>query len=228
MNKILTFVIALVGIGLLSTQNAYAGSSHHNGSYGDSMVRVLHASPNAPAVDVLVNDNKVLSNVAFSDISGYLNLPGGSYNVKVRPAGQESPDVINTDISVNGGKKYTVVAAGNLDEIHALVFEDRVNAPRENRARVRVIHLSPDAPAVDVVVNDSKKLVRHLTFMESSNYKKASPGTYDIDVNVSGTDTTALSIPGVNLEGGKAYTVFALGYATGSPALSAKLVVDAE
>ena len=130
MNKILTFVIALVGIGLLSTHN-----------------------------------------VAFSDISGYLNLPGGSYNVKVRPAGQESPDVINTDISVNGGKKYTVVAAGNLDEIHALVFEDRVNAPRENRARVRVIHLSPDA---------------------------------------------------------QAYTVFALGYATGSPALSAKLVVDAE
>ena len=47
----------------------------------DSMVRVLHGSPDAPEVDVYVNGDKVdaLSGLSFGDLSEYVAVPGGTY-----------------------------------------------------------------------------------------------------------------------------------------------------
>ncbi|PMP83067.1 MAG: cell wall anchor, partial [Chloroflexus aggregans] len=46
---------------------------------GTAKVRVIHASPDAPAVDVFVNGNAVLTNVGFFAASPYLDLPAGTY-----------------------------------------------------------------------------------------------------------------------------------------------------
>src|SRR5690606_27820043 len=43
-------------------------------------VRVVHASPDAPTVDVWVNDALTLENVPFKAVSDYLSVPGGTYN----------------------------------------------------------------------------------------------------------------------------------------------------
>ena len=42
-----------------------------------AMVRVAHFSPDAPAVDVYVNDDRVLSGVKYKTVSKYLELPAG-------------------------------------------------------------------------------------------------------------------------------------------------------
>ena len=51
----------------------------------NSMVRVLHGSPDAPEVDVYVNGDKVdaLSGLSFGDLSAYVAVPGGTYAIKV-------------------------------------------------------------------------------------------------------------------------------------------------
>ncbi len=54
----------------------------------EAMIRVVHASPDAPAVDIYVNGSKALSNLAFKEVSPWTPLPGGSYDVKVTAAGQ--------------------------------------------------------------------------------------------------------------------------------------------
>src|SRR5262245_54902829 len=50
-------------------------------------LRVLHASPDAPNVDVLVDGAVALSNVPFQAGSGYLPLPAGPHRLQVAPAG---------------------------------------------------------------------------------------------------------------------------------------------
>ena len=49
------------------------------------MVRVLHGSPDAPSVDVFVNDGKVdaLSGLEFGKITDYVKVPAGTYAIKV-------------------------------------------------------------------------------------------------------------------------------------------------
>ena len=45
-----------------------------------SGLRLAHLSPDAPLVDLVVDDELVLRDVAFSDVTGYLLLPAGGTN----------------------------------------------------------------------------------------------------------------------------------------------------
>ena len=47
------------------------------------MVRVIHASPDAPAVDVWVNGAVAIEDLAFGSATDWIALPAGSYDVAV-------------------------------------------------------------------------------------------------------------------------------------------------
>jgi hypothetical protein len=194
----------------------------------DARVRVLHASPDAPAVDIYVEGAEAVSNLAFGDITGYLDLPAGDYGVEVFPAGAggEGDAVISATLTLDAGTDYTVAAVGLLDSIEPLVLIDDNSAPAEGQAHVRFVHASPDAPAVDISAAGAGVVISDVAFQGASDYLPLPAGSYDLDVLVSGTDTAALSVPGVAVEGGNVYTIFALGLADGTPELSAKAVLD--
>ena len=48
-----------------------------------SGLRLAHLSPDAPLVDLVVDDELVLRDVAFSDVTGYLLLPAGEHEFRV-------------------------------------------------------------------------------------------------------------------------------------------------
>lgn len=205
MKKAYSWVMMIAGLLLaLAIVPAFAQSN--------AKVRVVHASPDAPAVDVYVNGNKALSNVPFFTASDYLDLPGGSYDIKVTPAGDANTAVIDAKgVTIEGGKAYTVAAVGKLAEIKAQIYVDNLAAPAAGKAHVRVIHASPDAPAVDVKLKGGATLIPALTFPNASAYLPVDAGTYDLIVTPAGTDTVALDLSGTKLDAGKIYDVFAVG-----------------
>lgn len=220
MKTLLALLITLLGVSL-SPQLVSAAD-------GDAKIRVLHASPDAPAVDVYANGNKILTNIPFGTLSAYLAVPRGSYKIQVKPTGQETPVVIDTDVYVGRNKFYTFAAVGPLANIELLEFRDRDKAGQNKDPRVRVVHLSPNAPAVDVGVVGQKPFVKHLAFQDKSSYKRLPVGTYTISVRLAGTDTNVLTVPNVTLTKGLSATVYALGFAGGTPPLSAVVAVDGE
>ncbi len=179
---------------------------------GTAKVRVVHASPDAPAVDVIVNGNKALTNVPFFAASDYLDLPAGSYDIQVVPAGATSPVVIDAKgVRVEAGKAYTIAATGKLADIKATILADNLSAPAAGKAHVRVIHFSPDAPAVDIKVAGGPTLIPNLAFPQASSYLPVDAGSYDLQVTPAGADAVVLDLKGTRLEAGKIYDVFAVG-----------------
>ena len=191
-------------------------------------VRVAHASPDAPAVDVLVNDAVAIPNVPFKDVTDYAELPAGTYNVKVVPTGATEPVVIEADLTLAAGTDYTVAAVNVLAAIEPLVLVDNNSDPAEGNAHVRFVHASPDAPAVDIAVTGGPVLFPDVEFKEATDYLPVPAGTYDLEVRLAGTDTAVLSLPGVTLIEGDVYTAWAMGLVAGSgeQALTAVLSVD--
>ncbi len=190
-------------------------------------VRVLHASPDAPDVDVLVDDEVALEDIGFGEITDYASLRSGRYNIKVVPAGASEPVVIDADLRFRALRDYTVVALDTLENIEPVVLEDSRRVSWRY-ADVRFFHASPDAPAVDIAVQDGGPVVfSDIEFKEYTDYEKLEDGTYDLEVRVAGTDTVALELPSIELEAGKAYTVFAIG-SLEEGTLSAFLVFDRE
>ncbi|BDG17549.1 DUF4397 domain-containing protein [Thermus brockianus] len=178
-----------------------------------AMVRVAHLSPDAPAVDILVNGQRAIQNLAFKEVTPYIPLPAARVRVQVVPTGQEGPVVIDAELDLRDGVYYTVAATGFLAQIRPQVYTDALAGlfPRAGYARIRVVHTSPDAPAVDVAVKGGPVLFPNLPFPRAGQYLVVPAGRYDLEVRVAGTANVALELPGVVLESGKTYTVFAVG-----------------
>ena len=192
-------------------------------------VMVVHASPDAPGVDLLVDGTKKNSAALnFPNNTGYLELEAGTRNLKVNVAGT-STTVINADVPFTKDMSYSVFAVDSVSVISAIVLTDDLTAPAAGKAHVRFVHLSPDAPAVDVAVASTGDIVfGNKAFKEYTAFTPLDAGAYNLDVRVAGTSTVALVLPTITLEAGKIYTVFAKGFlgGSGAQALGAEIIVN--
>jgi hypothetical protein len=195
-------------------------------------VRVVHASPDAPAVDVTAGGNALFDGVSYQG-SGYAEVPAGTYTLNVR-GDTESNDgdaVASFDVELNGGTVYTVFAAGYLspdDEPAETAFqpiatvdagaggggivqgmdEDGMGS-MDGDVSLRVAHLSPDAPNVDVLV-DGSAVLEDVPFGAVSDYLSLSAGSYQVTIQAAGDASTVVFDQSLDLEPG-AYTAAALG-----------------
>jgi hypothetical protein len=196
-------------------------------------VMVVHASPNAPAVDLRVNNAVALSNVAYPANSNYSSIGAGSTNIKVSPTGTTNY-VIDATVDLKSNMNYSVFAIDSVAKIKAAVVTDDLTAPAAGKAHVRFFHFSPNAPAVDIAVTGGPVVFSNRMFNDQAtnnalqNFTPLDAGTYNLEVRLAGTNTVVLSLPNVMLTAGKIYTVFAKGFVggTGMQALGAQVITN--
>ncbi|MBU1240604.1 DUF4397 domain-containing protein, partial [Myxococcota bacterium] len=85
------------------------------------------------------------------------------------------------------------------------------NTNNATTASIRVLHLSPDAPGVDIYVNGETSVVTNLMFPEGTEFLEVDAGTYTFNVTATNTpvDQSVLDIENAMLMGGSAYTAVA-------------------
>ncbi|ANE53686.1 cell wall anchor protein [Flavisolibacter tropicus] len=198
-----------------------------------AQVMVVHASPNAPNVDVRINNAVALSNVSYPNNSPYTPVDAGTANFKLSPAGTTTY-VIDANVPLTANNYYSVFAIDSVNKIKPAVVGDNLTAPASGKAHVRFFHFSPNAPAVDIAVTDGPVLFNNRTFNDQSttatlaNFTPVDAGTYNLEVRIAGTKTVALPLPNITLTAGKIYTVFAKGFVggTGAQALGAQIILN--
>ena len=183
-------------------------------------VRVAHMSPNAPNVDVYVDGDTVLEDVAFGAASSYLDVPAGDREIEITAAGDADTVVFSGPVAVEAGTAYTVVAAGELGDdanqpFEPLVLTDDNSDINEETTRVRLVHASPDAPAVDVTTPIGNTVFDGAAFGDAT-YVTTPEDEYTLQVrpDTEAGDGDVLGEYAVSLDGGEVYTVFAAGYLT--------------
>lgn len=192
----------------------------------DAFYRLLHASPDAPAVDVYINDRVVARNLKYANFTSYFKAPGGLYSVKVFPVGQTNKSVIDTKLQLVPGSVSSIAVVGNLGDISLLPILEPLQGPTTGYAMIRFSHLSPNTPTVDITLPDGKKLFKDVEFKETTGYIPLPPGNYTLQANPAGTDTPALIVPNINLLPNRIYTVYAVGKLNGKPPLQVLIPLD--
>ncbi|MFB6281960.1 MAG: DUF4397 domain-containing protein [Haloferacaceae archaeon] len=181
-------------------------------------LRVAHASPDAPAVDVYVDGSKAVAGLAFGSVTDYLEVATGDRELAVRVADTDTTVFGPVEVELDA-EDYTAVARGEVssdDTAFTVDLREDTNGANldDGEARVRAIHASPDAPAVDVTVDDGAvTLFEGVAFGESSGYAVVAADEYEIEIRPAGGgdpvfETTA------TLASGSTYTAFAVGYLT--------------
>ena len=230
MKKLFVNLMCLGAVTLLFTK---CDKDDDDNESSKSKVMVVHASPNAPNVNVRINNTIALSNVAYPTNSTYTELNSGSNNIKVSPTGTTTY-VIDANVNLEANKNYSVFAIDSVAKIKAAVVSDDLTAPASGKAHVRFFHFSPNAPAVDIAVTGGAVLFSNRTFNDQAtnatyaNFTALNAGTYNLEVRAAGTNTVALPLPNITLTAGKIYTVFAKGFlgGAGAQALGAQVIVN--
>lgn len=181
MRKLNRLVGLLAGTAMVAALAVPVAADSH-----EAMVRVVHASPDAPNVDVWVDGETVLTDVPFTAVSDYLTVPAGTYNIQVTATGDTTP-VIEADLEFAGGTSTTIAAYGMLADISAAVFTDDTTIA-DGQAKLRAIHLSPSAPAdVDIAVQGGDVVVPGLSYPDASGYLTLDAGDYPLEIRAAVT-----------------------------------------
>ena len=214
--KLLTLLLAATAL-----TAACSDDDDNTGPDGEARLRVVHASPDAPDVDVLVDDAEVLSDVPYLAASDYLDLSAGEHNLKVNAAGT-STTVIDADATLADGTDYTVIASGLVADIAPIVLEDDNSAPAAGNAKVRAIHGAPSAPAVDVYVTAPEADIETATptlstvsFGDVADYLEVPAGDYQVRVTPTGTKLVVIDSGTLALASGQVRTAIAVDAAGG-------------
>ena len=177
-----------------------ACDSDDNDPAPTTTLQVLHASPNAPAVDVLVNGEEALSDVDYKDSSGWLSLDAGTYSVEVQgilPDGN-APVIGPVDLAFEADTVNTVVALNDLQNIEPVVLTQPDTPVSAGAARVWVLHAAANVQElvggpVDVYVTAPDADLAAEAPLGSFNFKDTLPadgpaelpaGDYQIRVGV--------------------------------------------
>jgi len=187
-------------------------------------VLFVHASPNAPNIDILVDDKKVNSAaIAYSANSNFLTLNEGTRTIKINQS-SNSTLIKSASIPFVKNKNYTVFAIEST-----LLVEDNFTTPATGKSNVRFVHLVPNAPAVDITLKSGTDSVTisNKSFKQYSDITLVDSKTYEIKAKIAGTQNVVFATTGINLSSTKSYTIWAKGFlnGTGAQALGVQVIV---
>ena len=220
MRRLLVAFSLLLALGLLVPQSTFAAD-------GPARVRIAHASPDAPAVDVFVDGQSVLTNVTFFTVSDYLQVQPGTHRFQIAPTGKGAANaVIDTTVDLTSAEEYTVMAVGRLAAIQPLVLSDSSETPPAGKALIRVVQAAPEAGTVDIKFANSDGPFLTEQYFKSADYVAIDPGDQTFEVAPSGTENVFLITPKMRFEAGWTYTLYLTGVPGGSPQAWLQASVD--
>ncbi len=133
-------VVLLVAVGLLTVGC---------GGGGNSKIRFINASPNAPAFNVLIDGKTVINGLGFGFSTAYMTVSSGSRLLQFQPVGTTNNTLMPT-VNIAGGTNNTYILEGFLNNIKGVQYVDNQTAPASGNAQVRIINAAASVGATDI------------------------------------------------------------------------------
>ncbi len=174
-------------------------------------VRVIHASPDTPAVDVYVDGEKTVSALAFTQARGYLSLAAGSHLLQVFGQGVNprvaAPLIAVPGLAIPAGGRLSLVVEGLFANVRLTVVDDATFAPAPGKAKLRFVHAGPDVSTVNVAIKDGPVLFANTQFGTAYPYQDVDATRHDLRISPTDGGNTAV-VTSIVPEAGKTYSVY--------------------
>jgi hypothetical protein len=176
-------------------------------------VRVVHAIPAGPNVDVYQNGGRTsILNVPYKFVSKYFDVDSDNDQTFALNVAGTTTELARTTFNGEHGHKYTVVALPGEARADILLIDDPYGkGVFSDKARVRGLNASFNAPNVDIYVTSANANLAQVTpTFANVGYKNAVPasgsdsidlngGDYVIRVTAAGTKTEIFNSGPVNI-----------------------------
>lgn len=178
-----------------------------------TLVRVIDASYNSPALDAYVASTPIATNFAGPSISNYAFLPPGTATIEVTPTGK-STVLAQINGTLDGGQEHSVYITGQGTNFQMSLLSDQ-NAPAPSGSvAIRFLQQAISTGAVDIYfvpdgtkITTAKPVVTNVAPDTITAYLSIPAGTYDLVVVPAGTTTNAYTSAATAFSSGQVMTV---------------------
>ena len=184
-------------------------------------VRVVHAISDVTALDILMNDAAVKTDLAYKTADAYRGRNVGEVDIEIREA-DAATDLLTVDLEVEEDDDYSIIAYGSEATPKSIPLTDNNAAPAAGKAKVRVVHAADGEASFDVyVVEDeadvatANPVATNIAAGQASAYVTVDAETYFVVLTEVGDKDEVLSVPDIDLTNGKIRTVIAVEKAGG-------------
>ena len=144
-------LIAAAGLSLTGTL-FLAGCQSVSGISPTSLLRVIDASYNAPAINVYVEGKVFASNMGQGNITSY-GLFGPSNNAAIKVTGTTSTTaLVNSNTTLRASTSQSVLISDVNAQYQVTVLQDQATAAPTGHSEFRVLNQAPSTGPIDVYV----------------------------------------------------------------------------
>ena len=93
----------------------------------ETRVRFVHLAFDAPGLDVVLNEDTIFNNVEYKQVTDYMTVSPGSYNLQVKPTGKEDTLATAENLVFKTGQAYTIYGVGLVEgspPLEIIYFEE--------------------------------------------------------------------------------------------------------
>ena len=184
--------------GLLSfVALALCGCTAVSGTGPTTLVRVVDAAYNSPALDAYVASTPIAVNFAGPSLGNYAFLPPGATTVKIVPTGKNTV-LAQVSATLGASEQHTAYITGQGAALQLSLLTDQNTPAPSGSFSVRFLQQAVSTGAVDIYIvpdgtkiADAKPLLSALAAGTVTAYTNVPAGTYDLIVVPAGTTKNA-------------------------------------
>lgn len=180
---------------------------------GTGFLRVIHGIPDGGSMQVWMDGTLVGSINSYSLSTIFNQVDEGPHQVRMRPAGG-NVDLINTSVTVDADRYYSLIVADSLHEIKpSVITEDPV--PASGKSKINIYHLGTEVTNTTFTDSNSGAVISadrvfndQLNNNQLAGYVEVAAGSFTIVARTPGTTGSdgIINTYTQSLLAGKSYT----------------------
>ncbi|RZL40701.1 MAG: DUF4397 domain-containing protein [Pedobacter sp.] len=173
-----------------------------------SYLRVVNGSPSLATFNVYLSGNIINSAaLPFAGSTSYTSRSSGAYSLKFTSA-SSSEALFAKDITLNPSTNYSYYLVNKPGQLDGFMINDDVSITSTDKAYIRFINLSTDAPALDLTkTGATTSLITNKTYKTASAFIAVDAGTISLDIKDTSTGIIKTTKTDVVLSAGIHYDV---------------------
>lgn len=176
-----------------------------------SYLRVINASPTLGTFDVYINTQKANTGaLPFGGAIKYIQPSAGQCDLKFTIA-NDIDAVLTKSVTLTADAAYSYYLIDKGANLEGLLITDVMPTTATEKAYVKFINLSPDAPALSLNIVGGASLATSKTYKTNSEFIAVDVKTQSFEIK-DGAGIVKASLLDEPIQGGRYYTIIARGY----------------
>jgi hypothetical protein len=173
---------------------------------------VFHASPSTDSLNFFLDANKVNTKlVGLGDSINYAEAFIGDRLAEIKK--KDGASIFKKSIKLEKDKAYSLFITNAKDKTDAeyVQITDDLTNPATGKAKIRFVHVSPDAGKLNLAVTGGADLFTEKEFKSATEFKEIDAKKQSFEIVDQGSDAVLSTLVDVDIKAGKIYTIWVKG-----------------